>query len=360
MDREITQDDIREAESKRRASRMEEEISYTRFGKDHHHIPRGTVVLLNGRIIPGYPHIPRIFTLREGIEKNIEGKRIFLEEKIDGFNLRIALVDGQVFAFSRGGYLDAFASEKARTEHIRKFFEDNPEKIICGEMIGNTPHTEPTEEYDIKLLVFDIIGEKGLFLACKKKYGLLDRYGIDSVPRLGNFSKKGSLDKIRKIANRLNESGKEGMVIKSGDRKTVAKYVMPNSDIEDIAKGSASYPDMPAGFFYQRILRSAMFIRDFSLDKKEYEEKLGRAFYHNLIHAIGQADNEGMVSEEFQILIKDPVVWKRIKKHMGSGIKIEEISREKEKGGTRIRFLKKYRKSSRQLKAYLRGKSVTD
>ncbi len=349
---------IRKAIAKKRAQKLEEEIEYIRFSKDYDRFLRGTVILPSGDTIPGYPHIPRIFTLDEGVGKNIDGSHIFIEEKIDGFNLRVASVEGKIFAFSRGGYLDAFATEKIRNQRIMKFFRHYPNHMLCGEMIGNTPHTPPTGNYDVRFLVFDIMQTEN-FLPCKEKYDILKEHTIESVPLLGRFKKSGSESNLRRIAFSLNQAGKEGMVIKASDRKSLVKYVTPNSDIEDIGEGAATYPDMPAGFFYQRVLRSALFIRDFSLDQEEYANKLGSSFYKNLIHAIHKAENEG-VSREYEILIKDQKIWGRMKKHMGKGVKIEELYRREEKNGTRIRFLKRYRKSDRRLKAYLDGKSETD
>jgi hypothetical protein len=45
---------------------------------------------------------------------------------------------------------------------------------------------------------------------------------------------------------------------------------------------------------------------------------------------------------------------------MGREVKVEEIWRRKESGGTVLRFRKTYKKSSRMLIAYANGKGVTD
>ena len=175
-------DIIKEALDKGRAEKREEEIEYYRFLKKTRAIARGTVIVGN-RIIFGYPKIKRIFTLEKGIKRNINAETIYIEEKIDGFNIRVANIDNSIYAFSRGGFIEPF-SEKVREIRLESFFSDNSEKVLCGEMIGNTPYTEPTKKYDVKFLVFDIDAGDGSYLPVEEKYRLLDRYGIESVPRL--------------------------------------------------------------------------------------------------------------------------------------------------------------------------------
>ena len=85
------------ATKKGKAERKKEELDYLRFREDHRKIPRGTVVLKN-RVIWGFPHIPRIFTLQKGLEKNIKSMDIYIEEKIDGYNLRVAKINGKIIS----------------------------------------------------------------------------------------------------------------------------------------------------------------------------------------------------------------------------------------------------------------------
>jgi len=140
-------------------------IEYARFKEHCKGIERGTAVA-KGRIIRAYPHIKRIFTLPKGIAHNMEGvDKVFLEEKIDGFNVRIVYIDKQIFGFSRGGFLESFITEKARGLKLEKFFKDNSGHVLCGEMIGNTPFTKPTYDFDVRLYIFDIDDGSGNLLA---------------------------------------------------------------------------------------------------------------------------------------------------------------------------------------------------
>jgi putative ATP-dependent DNA ligase len=354
----ITRQQVLDAIKKGRAERLKEDIEYVRFRERHGRILRGTVVTRN-RVIAGYEHIPRIFTLGSGIGRNIKADEVCIEEKIDGFNLRVAKVEGAIFAFSRGGYIDAFSTEKARGLGLEGFFADYPERVLCGEMVGNTPYTEPTERFDVRLFVFDIDEGGGTYLPCEERYATLKKYGIEGVPRLGKYAAS-DIKKIRELALSLNKAKKEGMVIKTPDRKAAVKFVTPNADIEDIGKCSHTMFDMPLGFYVQRVFRSGIFVKEFGLDRKEYARRLGEAFYSGLIRGFEMVGDGRGSEEEFEILIRDPRTWDTIHRHMSKEVKLEVISNRDERGGRRIRFRKIYKKTTKKMHDALSGKSVTD
>ncbi len=355
---EITASLVAEALKAGRAERLSGEIEYIRFRDSHAGVARGTVIA-GRKAVRGYPHIKRIFTLENGLKRNMRDVELYAEEKIDGFNVRVASVGGRIFAFSRGGFLDAFVTEKAREEKgIAAFFRDNPDCVLCCEMLGNTPYTSPTNEYDVVLFVFDIGRGPGSYLPCQERYALVKRYGLRSVPVLGKF-RSGDYAGLRKVVLALNKGRKEGMVLK-GATCTV-KYVTPWSDIDDVANASGMLFDMPIGFFYQRVLRSAFFIKDFGLDRDGYARKLGRAFYDGLEAALKQVQEGGDVSDEFEISVRNPAIWDDIHRHMSHEVRLEELwKREDKDGRTRIRFRKIYKKTTKTLASYARGKGVTD
>jgi putative ATP-dependent DNA ligase len=349
---------IAEGMKRGKVERIKGDIEYVRFREGFRGIERGTVIA-SGRVIWGFPHIRRIFTLQKGMARNMRAGQVFAEEKIDGFNVRIAFLDGEIFAFSRGGFLDLFVTEKARGMGLEPFFKEHPEHVLCGEMIGNTPHTKPESAYDVKLYVFDIDEGDGEYLPCEERYWILKRFGIQGVPVLGQFNSDDSPG-LKKLAIAINKGKKEGMVLKSADRSQAVKYVTAWSDIEDIERTSGLLFDMPIGFYYPRVLRSAFFMNDFGLGRDEYAKKLGRAFYDGLVDAIRRASEGKGIEEEFEIYFKDQRIWDDIRKHMGKDVKIEEVWRKREAGRTRLRFRKTYRKTSKMLISLAAGKGVTD
>lgn len=355
----IEKEKVKNAIDRGKAESMKEEINYIKFRSTYKGIERGTVIAPGKRIIRGFPHIKRIFTLENGLKKNIKEKTVYIEEKIDGSNIRIAKIKGRIYAFSRGGFLDYFATEKSRELGLEKFFEEHPKYVLCGEMIGNTPYTKPTKEFDVKLLVFDIDDGHGNYLPCEMKYELLKKYKINSVPFLGKFSAD-DFKEINKLVRQINRARKEGIVIKSEGRLNVVKYVNTNADIDDIKNCAHLFFDMPSGFFNQRILRSSVFIRDYNLDRKKYAKELGTAYITGLIKAMDTVSSGKDIEEEFEIFVKDPSIWDKIRKHTGKEVKLTILWKRNEKGKTRIRFTKTYLETTRKLRAYLNGKGVTD
>jgi putative ATP-dependent DNA ligase len=343
-----------------KAERLSGEIEYIRFRDGHGGVERGTAIA-GRRAVRSYPHIKRIFTLENGLRRNMKDAELYAEEKIDGFNVRIASVGGKVFAFSRGGFLDAFVTEKAREgAGIAAFFRDNPDAVLCCEMLGNTPYTAPTGDFDVALFVFDIDRGNGTHLPCTKRYALVKKYGLRTVPVLGKF-RSDDYAGLRKAVLAMNKGRKEGLVLKGAESGCAVKYVTPWSDIEDISNASGMLFDMPIGFFHQRVLRSAFFIRDFGLDRDDYARKLGRAFYDGLEAALKQVQEGGEVCEEFEIAVKNPGIWDDIRRHMSREVKLEELwKRQDTDGRTRIRFRKAYRRTTKTLASYSHGKGVAD
>jgi len=334
--------------------RHSEEIEYHRFREDYKRIPRGTVII-GKRVIWGFPHIKRIFTLEKGIKRNISSPEVYIEEKVDGFNVRVAKIKDNIYAFSRGGFLDPFSTEKIREMgKVKNFFEDHPLKVLCGEMIGNTPYTPPEKKFDVRFLVFDIDDGSGKYIGCGEKYRIIKKYSIDSVTQYG---KQKSIKKIISIAKIVNGDEKEGIVIKSPDISELVKYVVPNADIRDISRSSHLLFDMPMRYFIHRILRSAISIRDFRFEKEKYQKKLGKAFYLNLIKALN--DEKGAY-EEFEITVSSEKIWNRILKHMSKEVRIEPIFKVRKNGKTRIRFRKIYKKTSKLFRDFTQGKALVD
>lgn len=352
---------IREAMGKGRLVGHSEEIEYSCFREKFRHIPRGTV-LAGRRVIPGFQRIRRIFTLEKGLEKNMISEYFWAEEKIDGFNVRVASIDGKLFAFSRGGFIDPFATEKVRSMGFMPFFNSYPSHVICGEMIGNTPYTKPTRKFDVKLFVFDIMDGTGEYLAQEMKYSLIKQFRLPGVPVFGKFSRlqKADMKKLKQAFLSVNKSGKEGIVMKSEDRKEIMKYVVPNADIEDLFHTCNMLFDLPLGFISQRLLRSSLFIRDFGMNRKKYSLALGKAFYDAIERAMDSVERDGHICEEFEILIKDPKVWELITRHMSREVRVEIISRKTMNAGTRIRFRKIYKESSHVFRHAMSGGAVED
>ncbi len=339
--------------------KVAKEDGYIRLKDDAGSYPAGTV-FFKDRTIYGYPHIKRIFALEEGIKRNIDGDEFYAEEKIDGYNVRAAFLDGRVVAFTRAGKIEPFSSEKLSS--LKGFFEENPEIVLCGEMLGNTPFTPPTDQFDFRFYVFDFMKGREI-LPSDEKQKLIKKYRLLSVPFLGKFRKsKEPWKKLREIALFLNKGKKEGMIMKSGSGRSAVKYVTPNSDIEDIRQNARFVFDMPTGFFNQRVFRSALFLEEFGMDAGEYEKKLGEAFYSSLLEGIKQFKKEGAVKEEFRIFVNSEETWNAVYSMLrrSRGIEVADVYKWRHGDRLGVRFSKIYRETTRKLRRFLSGHAIED
>jgi len=223
-------------------------------------------------------------------------------------------------------------------------------------MIGNTPYTEPTRKFDVKYYVFDLGNGKNRFLGPDYRKKLCKEYGLGCIPSFGKV-KKSNIRELKRIAVSMDKKGGEGIVIKQQLPRKVLKYVVPYSEIRDLAENSHMIFDMPAGFMKQRVFRSAISISELGLSKKKYDARMGEAL-HKKLYSIVKDDGE--VSEKFEILVKNKKTWEKVLEHMSSEVMIEMDSEKKEAGGIRIKFRKIYKKGSRRVRRAIEGYGQTD
>jgi putative ATP-dependent DNA ligase len=122
--------------------------------------PSKGVVVTDAEIIFDFPRIARILQLENGIKLTFVNP-FYVEEKVDGYNVRIAKIEDRVFAFTRGGYVCPFSTDRlVDFFDIGKFFDENPELIVCGEIAGpENPYNKETPPYvteDVRFFAFDI------------------------------------------------------------------------------------------------------------------------------------------------------------------------------------------------------------
>ncbi len=333
-----------------------EEDGFVRLSEKAGGVARGTI-FAGERVIPGYPKIRRVFVLERGIERNISSPSFIAEEKIDGYNVRATVHGKGLVCFSRGGYVDYFAIEKLEADPaVRGFFSRNPGWVLCGEMIGNTPHTEPNDLYDVRYYVFDIIDGKGEFLGPLERRKICKEYGLLAVPLVGMF-KKSEVHRLKDEVRKLDRAGKEGIVMRGlGPEREVVKYVTPTSDINDLKEASSKIFDMPSGFMKQRVFRSAVSVRELALARDRYSKMIGNALYSGLSNALVK----GAVEERFRVRVRDIPTWERIAAGMGKEVEIRVDWKRKIPEGYQIDFTKLHREGTRILRRALEGHPQED
>ena len=279
-------------------------FEYLRFSDDFKDIPRGTAIFQD-TVIWGYPHIGRIFMLEKGLKEQFKNP-FWVEEKVDGYNVRVFKVGDRVIALSRGGYICPFTTDRLPDFIDLKFFEDNPDLILCAEVAGpENPYIEespPFVEEDVRFFVFDIMrkNEQG-FLSQEEKLKLIENYSLPSVEVFGKFQRE-DVGELKELLLRLNEEGREGVVFKEeSEENRRAKYITSYANLSDIKVTTKNMLQLPPEYYTNRVLRLVLFMEEEGIERTEHlYEELGRAFIDGLFEAIEQFKREHKVYRTFR------------------------------------------------------------
>src|SRR3989337_3080100 len=104
---------------------------------------------------------------------------------MNGYNVRVALIENNLVALTRGGFICPYTTEKANDLIGRDFFQDHPDLVLCGEMVGPDSPYVPKTFYDIESLEFFVfdIREKitGKPMPVMERRKLVEEFGLRSV-----------------------------------------------------------------------------------------------------------------------------------------------------------------------------------
>ncbi|QSR83964.1 RNA ligase [Methylacidimicrobium sp. B4] len=323
--------------------------------------PRGTI-LAEGRVIPGYPKIGRVHTLA-GIPALFHAP-FQAEEKVDGYNARLFRAGDSLYAATRGGQVCPFTTDRLADLIDPSVFSAHPELILCGEVTGpETPYVEGTSPLvpeGIGFFLFDLMrqGAEG-FLSIEEKRALTRSFRLPAVPDHGRIDPK-ALSTFREIVRRLDEEGREGVVLKEDSpRGFRAKYVTGSAEITDIASMAQRYLDVPPEYFTERVLRLALFLEEMAAtDREGWSRRLGEAFLTALQDRIGLARRGQCVgsfrcrfhSRENALRLLDSLG--QIRGHEGE---TRLVNLREEEGFWVLRFEKLYRSTTGFLRSALGG-----
>ena len=302
-------------------------LEYLRFSDDYKDIPRGTAIFQD-TVVWGYPHIGRIFMLEKGLREQIRSP-FWVEEKVDGYNVRILRVKDRVVALSRGGYVCPFTTDRLEDFIDLSLFEDNPDIVLCAEVAGpENPYIEeapPYIEEDVRLFVFDVMRKNQReFLNQREKFALMEKYALPGVEVFGLYDHS-KLRDLKALMLRLNQEGREGVVFKEdSEENRRAKYITSYANLNDIKITSKNMLQLPPEYYTNRILRLVLFMEEEGIarDSKVYEA-LGRAFMEGLFEAIDQFKKDHKVYRTFTCRFKNKQnalalldLMQRISKHI--------------------------------------------
>jgi len=353
----------------RRKARWERHgaMRYLRLTDDFRGLPKGTVSW-DGGLVPGYPHIGRIFRLEQGLAQQFANP-FWVEEKVDGFNIRIFRSGDEILALSRGGYVCPFATDRVPDFIDPAIFQAHPDLVLCAELAGpDNPYTQGGPSFvarDVELFIFDVgrLGASG-FLPQDEKRELCERFGVPEPRFFGRFE-AGDWERVRDIAEALDAEGREGVVIKEdapGGHRT--KYVTAWSGVYDIAVRAADTVELPGDFFTGRILRMALYLDEVGREiDAELERELGRAFLRGLAESVQRFKQAGRVFHDFRCRFRKRENAQAFMDHLRSILGHTHVSQtrlELEEGYWVLEFEKEVPKLTGLLHQLFRGAAIVD
>ncbi len=343
-------------------------LSFCRFSDDYHGVLRGTLVV-HGRVLPAFPSIGRIFVLERGLRRSFRDS-FLAEEKLDGYNVRIAQVDGQILPFTRGGFVCPFTADRlADLVDVRPFFAAHPELILCGEVVGPAnPYIDtssPRVADDIALFCFDAMRfDEATPLPLVERDRLLTEFGLPRAPVLGEFTPD-ETDRLRAELLRLDAEGAEGAVFKPPADGLRVKYVTPTVNVRDIALDGVLLAELPAEFFLGRLIRLAMGLDELALlDRVEAAEReIGHALLSRFLPVLRDVAAGGKVRKVFRVRVHTSTAADRLMVHLNrvsKKVQVRELSRRQSGPWIEVELEKTFQQSTARLKSLLEGDFVLD
>jgi putative ATP-dependent DNA ligase len=294
-------------------------VSYSRYTEHSPEHDRGTIVIHSeghDRVIKDYPHIARVYRMHEGIKRFFGDDFFYVEEKLDGYNVRIIKHNKEILALTRGGFICPFSTEWVsywrKTYRFDDFFEQHPERIICAEFVGNNPYNSKIDDSlppGLSFFCFDIMHNDGKLLPVEEKNEIFSRLKFPRVNSFGRFRLR-DFSKLKEILLDLNSKQREGIVLKGIHGNRSIKFVTAESDLNDIEKTFAFFYDIEPGFYSNRLMRISLFVQEFNLDETEYMKRIGKAVLNGYSFLVNY---EGSL-EIFTIYMHSMENWRALRK----------------------------------------------
>lgn len=336
-------------------------MRYYCLSKDFKHLERGTSII-NSDVIRGFPKIRRALYLAPALSKHFSGK-VAVEEKMNGYNVRVAKVGEKIYALTRGGFICPFSTTKAQELlQLEKFFKDNPELVLCGEIFGPENPYQP-EQYPVESVgfcVFDIRRKgTGEPLPVLKRRKLAEEYKLPQVKLFGIFSIREAKSRIPEIIKGIGKEGREGVVIKALDMKKQMKYTCSESTCADLSFAFKFLFEYGRDFIFRRIIREgfqAVEWREYGKALEERAHRLGMALLLPMVETIASVDKGVEVRENFRIRVKSmEEVYALIEYLKRMRIKVVLTDVEEKGRGKIAHFYRVHRATNDRVRAYLEG-----
>lgn len=290
-------------------------VNAIQFKKKVGKIEAGTMICLGDKIeiIRGFPKIRRTLLLDPSIKTHFN-ENVAVEEKMNGYNVRIAIVNGEIIAFTRGGYICPYTTKIApEIMDMTEFFRDHPDLVICGEMVG-TENPYVTHHYrEIGKLGFRIFDLRAKTtnepMQIYEKFETLDNYDLPKVNFFGIIHADAASDEIMGIVNELGCKNREGVVIKDPEMKIdPLKYTSSQAHTGEI-EYAFTYPfDFGRAFFFSRVIREGF--QSFELGESEEDirdraHRMGESILYPMLNTIKDISDGNAAYEDIVIHVDE-------------------------------------------------------
>ncbi|ELZ04363.1 RNA ligase [Natrialba aegyptia] len=344
-------------------------------GWEYRHLPdarrgieRGTV-LIDGEIVRGFPKVPRALVLSSGVPTQFdEYDRIAVEEKLNGYNVRVARIDGDVLAFSRSGMVCPFTTRMLdRLVDLADLFDAYPMAMVCGEMIGPenpyTAHNYPGVD-SIAFRAFDWRDrETGDPLPVQERRTRYERFEIPQTPLFEFVAVDDAAETVDACIRNLDAEHREGVVMKSPDGRTQLKYTTSASTKSDLAYAFSLPFDYGRPFMFRRLIREGFQ----TVERDESDEaarkrahELGEAILLSMRETITTIDAGGTVGERHTVRASTETIDVLLAHLRGQGLEIDIEDDRREDGDRVLTFRKRTPATNDTARNYLEGHVVTE
>ena len=288
-----------------------------RFDKEISHIERGTVLYEKDssfEMITGFPKIRRAMVLDPTVEKHFIGlEKVAVEEKMNGYNVRIAAIKNDILAITRSGYVCPYTTQKAREKLNLKFFDDFPELVLYAEMVGPDNPYISKDIYNVEsveFFVFDIREKNnGKPLSISKKQETLEKYGFFQAKFFGEIPLETAPEEIGKIVRKLGGKEHEGVVIKDPEMiLSPLKYTSSQSNCADLKHAFKFYNEAGRDYMLSRIVREGFQTVEWNESEAKFEKRcmqLGKSILSPLRESIKNVKEGHRLYEEARIRVSD-------------------------------------------------------
>lgn len=314
-------------------------------------------------IVRGYPKIKRALTLYPTIRKHFRGE-VVLEEKMNGYNVRVVRFGKNLYAITRGGFICPYTTEKVRMLINSDFFKDHPNLMLCCEAVGEESPFVPKDVYGIKTIdfyVFDIRDKRtNKPLPIRDKEKLAEEYDFKLAPILAEVHVSKAHEVAEEVIRELGKKGREGIVVKDPKMKRQPiKYTTSESNCSDLSYAFRFFGEYAKDFMFSRIVREGFQAFELCKDEEEFKERclrLGESILKAMVESIREVDEGKKVCDKIRLRFYDLDVFKLFKEHVRRMGINAEFSEPEEDGESYIVWFYRYMKSTTdRIEHILRG-----